>query len=237
MSEIKVKANEIVVPGEELATGMDFLPGFGTYRNKETIVASRLGVVRVDGRAIKLTPLSGRYVPKKGDTIICKVVDITFNGWRLDTNSAYSALLNMKDASSDYIEKGADLTQYFDVGDYLVTTITQVTSQKMIDTSMKGPALHKLKGGRIIEVNTNKVPRIIGKQGSMISIIKKGTNCKITVGQNGLVWIQGAPKDEIRAVQLIKRVERDAHIPGLTDKMKGEIENTSNTSEGGAENE
>ena len=91
----------------------------------------------IDGRTIKLIPLSGRYIPKIGDTIICKVIDVSFSGWRLDTNSAYSAMLSMKDATSEFIARGANLTQYYDVGEFLVCKIVNVTSQKLIDVTMK----------------------------------------------------------------------------------------------------
>jgi len=81
------------------------------------------------------------------------------------------------------------LTKYFDIGDYVMAKIINVTSQKLVDVTMKGPGLRKLKGGRIIQVNPYKVPRIIGKAGSMVTMIKDATGCRILVGQNGLVWI------------------------------------------------
>lgn len=224
MSELLVKEKEIVVPGEELAVGMDNLPGTGTYRQGEKIVAGKLGLVSVDGRAIKLIPLSGRYVPKKGDTIVAKVEDIIMSGWRLETNSAYSAVLPLKDASSDYIQRGADLTQYYDIGDYVVCKIINVTSQKLVDVTMKGPGLRKLTGGFLFEVNTNKVPRIIGKQGSMVSMIKNATGCKIIVGQNGWVWVQGEPDKEVIVINTIKKIEKEAHLSGLTDTVKQYLE-------------
>lgn len=225
MPQILAKDKEISVPGETLAIGMDVLPGVGTYRDKEKIIANRLGLVVIEGVTIKLYPLSGRYLPKSGDTIICKVIDVGFNGWRLDTNSAYSAMLSMKDATSDFIARGANLTQYYDLGDYIVCKIVNVTSQKLVDVTMKGPGLRKLKGGRVIEVNTNKVPRIIGKQGSMVVMIKEITGCYIVVGQNGFIWIDGDPNNELLAVQAIRKIERESHLSGLTDKIKEYLEN------------
>lgn len=219
-----VKEKEIVVPGETLAVGMDNLPGLGTYREGENIIASRLGLVQLDGRTIKLIPLSGRYIPKRNDVIICKVIDVGFSGWRLDTNSPYSAMMSLKDATSEYIPRGADLTQYYDLGDFIVGEITNVTSQKLVDVTMKGPGLRKLKGGRIIEVASNKVPRIIGKAGSMVSMIKNATGCNITVGQNGLAWIQGTPEMEFLAIQTIRKIENESHLSGLTDKIKEYLE-------------
>src|SRR3989339_460085 len=138
---LEVKDKDIVVPGEVLATGMDYLPAQGTYRKGDMIRASRLGLVNVDGRAIKLIALSGRYLPKQGDTIIGKVEDITFSGWRLSINSAYSAMLSMKDATSEFISRGADLTRYYELEDYVVAKIINVTSQKLVDLTMKGPGL------------------------------------------------------------------------------------------------
>ena len=218
------KDKQIVVPGEELAKGMDTLPGNGTYRDGEFIRASKLGLVSADGRTIKLIPLSGRYMPKRGDTIVCKVVDVSMMGWRLEINTAYSAMLSMRDATSDFIQRGADLTTYFDIGDYIVAEITNVTSQKLVDVSTKGPGLRKLIGGRIIEVNTNKVPRIIGKQGSMVTMIKNATGCRITVGQNGWIWLDGTPEGELLAVKTIKKIEDESHLSGLTERIKEFLE-------------
>ena len=224
MPKIVVKDKDIAVPGETLAIGLDILPGNGTYRDSEKIIANRLGLVAIDERAIKLIPLSGRYIPKTGDTIICKVIDVSFNGWRLDTNSAYSAMLSLKEATSDFIARGANLTQYYDLGDYIVCGIINVTSQKLVDVTTKGPGLRKLKGGRIIEVDSNKVPRIVGKQGSMVIMIKEATKCNITVGQNGLIWIDGEPMNELLTIQAIRKIEKESHLSGLTEKIKEYLE-------------
>jgi len=224
MGQLLVKNKDIVVPGEELAKGMDYLPGNGTYRDNDIIISSRLGLINVEGRALKIIPLSGKYMPKKNDVIIGQIVDITFTGWRVETNSAYQAMLNIRDATSDFISRGADLAQYFNLGDYIAAKITNVTSQKLVDLTMKGPGLKKLKGGRIIFVNTNKVPRIIGKQGSMVGMIKQATGCRIIVGQNGIVWVQGDAKNELIAIEAIKKIEKQAHMTGLTDEIKKFLE-------------
>lgn len=225
MGELKIKNKEIVIPGEVLAEGMDFLPSYGTYRENDKILAGRMGLANIDGKVIKLVPLSGAYSPKRNDVIIGKVTEIMMHGWRIDINSAYSAVLGLPEASSQYIEKGADLRKFYDFGEYLMVKITQVTSQKLIDVSMRGPGLRKLTGGRIIEVNSLKVPRIIGKKGSMVSMIKEHTNCRILVGQNGRVWIQGEnPNDELLTVKTIRKIEKEAHIPGLTDRIKTYLE-------------
>src|SRR3989344_6098813 len=183
MSNIVVEERNVVIPGEILAEGMDYLPGDNTYREGEKIYAKILGLVSVAGRVLKITPLAGPYLPQIEDKIIGKVTDITMSGWRVDTATAYSAMLNVKDATTRFIKKEEDLTQILAIGDYVVVIITNVTSQNLIDLTMKEPGLYKVSGGRIVTINSMKVPRVIGKKGSMITLIKEKTGCDITVGQ------------------------------------------------------
>lgn len=224
--KVVVQDKDIVIPGEPLAQGMSFLPGRGTYRVNDTIRAKRLGMITVEGKVMKLVPLSGAYTPRMNDRVIARVIDVLMSGWRLDLNCPYSAVLGLKDATSEFIPRGADLTKFFNVGDYVVCKIINITTQKLIDVTMRGPGLHKLKGGRIVQVDSHKVPRIIGKEGSMVTMIKQATGCNITVGQNGLIWLSGSPEGELKAVNAIRLIEKHAHVPGLTDKvdafLKGE---------------
>ncbi len=221
-----VKDKEIVVPGQVLANGMEFLPSTGTYRLKDDILANRLGLIKIEGKVIKSIPLSGVYIPRKNDVIIGRVVDILMSGWRLDMNSPYSSVLGLQDASFDFIPKGTDLTQYFNLDDYVVVRIIQVTSQNLVDVTAKGPGLKKLGGGRIIKVSPHKVPRIIGSNANMLNMIKRATGCKIVVGQNGIIWLTGEPTKENVANQTIKMIEEQSHINGLTDKIKKYLEAT-----------
>ncbi len=222
---IQVKERDIVVPGEVVAEGMGFLPSKGLYREGATIRAGRLGMIAIEGKVIKLIPLTGAYIPKLNDKIVGRIIDVLMTGWRIETRSPYSAVLGLKDATTEFIPRSADLTQYYALGDYILCKIVAVTSQKLIDVTMKGPGLRKLKDGRLVEVNPHKVPRVIGKDGSMVLMIKNATGCEISVGQNGWIWVNGpTPELEIQAVQAIKKVEEEAHLPGLTDRMKAFLE-------------
>ncbi|MBU1200866.1 MAG: exosome complex protein Rrp4 [Nanoarchaeota archaeon] len=224
MGKLLVNDKDIVVPGEIIAEGMDFLPSTGTYRHKDNILADKVGLLSVDGKVLKTIALSGKYLPSRNDTVIGRVIDILMSGWRIDINSAYTAVLPLQEASFDYIQKGADLSKFFALDDYVVGKIIRVTSQNLVDFTMKGPGLRKLYGGRIISVSPTKVPRIIGKQGSMVSMIKDTTGCKITVGQNGLIWIEGEPEQEVITVNTIRKIEREAHKNGLTEEIKSYLD-------------
>ncbi|MBS3166341.1 RNA-binding protein [Candidatus Woesearchaeota archaeon] len=217
---IIIQERSIVIPGEALAEGMDFLPGDNTYRESDKIYAKILGMVTIAGRVLKITPLAGPYVPRAGDKIIGTVMDITMTGWRISTSTAYTAMLNVRDATSHFVGKDEDLSKIMAIGDSVIVKIVNVTSQNLIDVTMKEPGLRKISGGRIIKINSQKVPRVIGKQGSMISLIKSKTGCDITVGQNGLVWIKGTPEGESLAEEAVRMIENKSHHSGLTEKME-----------------
>ena len=119
-----------------------------------------------------------------------------------------------------------DLTKYYDYGDIIAAKVNKVTRYNSIDITTKGPGLRKLMNGKIIQVTPSKVPRMIGKQGSMISMIKENTNCNVLVGQNGLVWIKGDNIEKENLVtKIIMKIEQESHIEGLTDKIKKLLEN------------
>jgi len=218
-----VKDKQVAVPGDVLADDIGFIPGFGTYRNSHNLVCSRLGLVNVEGKVVKVIPLSGKYLPRRNDIVVGRIMDILMAGWRVDISSPYTAVLSSKE-TAEFIERNDDLSRHFDLDEYIVCKVTNVTSQNLVDVSCRDQGLRKLRGGRILRVNNHKVPRIIGKKGSMVSMIKQATGCRIIVGQNGVVWIDGEPEKENMAVNAIRKIEAESHMPGLTDRMKTYLE-------------
>ena len=106
-----------------------------------------------------------------------------------------------------------------EIGDMVVAKIAYV-NKRGIDMTLKSRGLGKIDEGIIFEVNPNKVPRIIGKEGSMISLIKENTNTNITVGQNGFVWIKADNiNNELKAKEAINFVVEKSYIEGLTDEV------------------
>jgi exosome complex component RRP4 len=92
-------------------------------------------------------------------------------------------------------------------------------------TTRDGQGLRKLDEGIILKVSPVKVPRIIGKGGSMITMIKEKTGCRIMVGQNGIIWLSGPDSEKEKiAVNTINFIEENAHKEGLTDIVKDLLE-------------
>jgi len=209
---------KIVIPGEILAKGDDYLPGEGTEKLGKEIIAILYGLLEETKGLVKVIPLSGVYEPRRGNVAIGKVEEITFNGWIVNIGSASGAFLSASEIPR-YVNKN-DLAETFDIGDMVVAKIWSV-KRKGIDLTIKSRGLGKLEQGIIVQVNPKKVPRIIGKEGSMVSLIKQETNCEITVGQNGLIWIKGNKiDDEILAKKAILFVAEKSFISGLTEKLE-----------------
>lgn len=220
MSTLVIQEKQVVIPGDVLAEGMDYLPGKGAFREGDNIISSRLGLMNVSGRILNVHPLSGRYVPRRDDTVIGYIKDMSYSSWFVDVGYAYEASLSMKDATADFIERGSSLSDYFAIGEIILTKINNVTKEGNIDLTMKAPGLRKLHGGKIMEITPSKIPRVVGKQGSMISLIKDKTGCSLFAGQNGRIWIRGpSPEAEKLATDAIQLIHDKAHTSGLTERV------------------
>jgi len=216
---------EIIIPGEVIAKGDDYLPGEGTEKKGDTheIVALRYGLKEESNRLVKVIPLSGIYQPRRGNVIIGKVENITFNGWIIDIGTANSAFLSLTEVPK-YVNRNA-LNEIIDISDMIIAKIWGI-NRKGIDLSIKSRGLGKIEDGMILKINPNKVPRVIGKEGSMINLIKNETGCNITIGQNGLIWIKSDKiENELFAKKAILFVSEKSFVSGLTEELKKWFDN------------
>jgi exosome complex component RRP4 len=112
------------------------------------------------------------------------------------------------------------LVKKFDVGDLIVAVVTAFDRTRDPILSVSGPGLGKITKGEVVKIAPTKVPRLIGRKGSMIRTIEAGTGCKLTIGQNGVIVVVGRPEGVIKAVRAIKLVEEEAHLADLTKKVQ-----------------
>ena len=218
MGELVFKGR-IAVPGDLLARGLDFLPGKGTFRLNEEIRSKTVGLVKVKNKVVAVIPLAGIYSPRVGDRVIGQIKDVQVSFWLVDINSPYLAFLGVAEGTDEFVELGkTDLTRYYDVGDLIHSVVISVSKRKDVKLTMRERICIKLQGGCVIKIAPTRVPRLIGREGSMINLIKGETGCQIRVGQNGLVWIRG--DKERLAVNAIRMVERESHLEGLTERIK-----------------
>jgi len=212
-------ARTVVVPGDLLDdSGMD--AGNNAYVLNGKVYARVLGVRNVNNDTVGVIPLGGRYMPTTGDTVIGIIEDIGPSNWLVDINAPYPAPLHVNEVPWK-VEFG-DTSKYLNIGHVVMLKVLMVDESKKIQVTMKDSGLRRIEGGQLVEMPHSKVSRVIGKSGSMIQMIKNLTDCRIFVGQNGRIWIDGDENAEI-AVEAIKMIEREAQSSNLTEKVENFI--------------
>jgi exosome complex component RRP4 len=221
MEDLKsASERRLVITGELLGRGR---AGHGAFEDNGNVYSKFIGLAEARDDLHFVIPLSGVYNPKRGDGVIGRITEIVFQKWIVDINSPYEATLPLSEAVEGFVDlTKADLTSYFDYDDVIFVEISAVSKQRHITLTMRSRKCRKLRGGRLIRVTPAKVPRIIGKGGSMVEMIKQLTGTQIVVGQNGVVWVRGDNED--LAAEAVMAIEARSHMHGLTDYIKAMLE-------------
>ncbi len=211
---------QLVTPGDLLAEG-NYVAGENAYEEDGKVYSTQLGLVDYEERRVHVVALRAFYIPYIGDTVIGKVVDIGFSGWMLDINASYLAMLRASDVlDRPFKPQKNDLSSIFNIGDLILAKVVAYNRTRDPLLTVGEPSLGKITRGQIVEVTPTKIPRLIGRQGSMISMLKRETGCHITLGQNGLVLVSGKTlEDERLAIMAIRKIDQEAHTSGLTDRV------------------
>ncbi|MFQ6065180.1 MAG: exosome complex RNA-binding protein Rrp4 [Candidatus Bathyarchaeia archaeon] len=214
------ESRQLVTPGDLLAEGK-YIAGDNTYKEDDKIYATRVGLVNYEHQRVQVTALKSFYVPRVGDTVIGKVVEVTSGGWMIDINAPYLAVLRASDVlDGPFRPQRNDLPSMFDEGEFLIANIVAYDRTRDPLLTVRESGLGKVTHGLVVEVTPTKIPRIIGRKGSMVNMLKQETGCRITIGQNGLVLIKGKTlEDEQIAAMAIRKIEKEAHTSGLTDRV------------------
>ncbi|MEM2882749.1 MAG: exosome complex RNA-binding protein Rrp4, partial [Candidatus Bathyarchaeia archaeon] len=220
MAPLLIGRREIVVPGDLLAEG-DLRPGDNVLREGDRIYALKVGLVDLEGERVSVVPLKGCYFPRPGDLVIGRIVEAGLTGWEVDILAPYPALLPMSETYTKGQASKTDLSTIFSTGDLVMAKVIAFDRTRDPLLTAKGPGLGKAFGNRVVRISPMKIPRLIGRKGSMITMLKRETGCRIIVGQNGVVLISGRDDRAERAVvEAIYKIEREAHTQGLTDEIK-----------------
>jgi exosome complex component RRP4 len=229
---------DVVVPGEVLTEDVKtFLPGRGTLLNKEKnkIISLNIGLKQIKKNYINVIPLRGFYTPRPGDKVIALVVDKNPVKYKCDINSKDFGQLKPKNTVKKGKARGfrggaaphEDIsTEKFDIGDILVVKVLSADRLNKPELTTVGKYLGKKIGGIVISIDPPKIPRVIGRNGSMIKMLKNLTKCNIFVTQNGRIWLKGEDiAHERLLIESINKIATEAHTVGLTDRMQEYIIN------------
>ena len=194
----------IVIPGELLSEDRKRLGG-NVFVSDGKIYSKVLGIVDDDGERASVVPLEGKYAPQMEDTVIGVVGRVISAGYLLDMNSY----------TESFIPRSALRNGDLKVGDVVMAKVTDVNELK--EANIAFPKV--LFGGDIIAVSAVRTPRLIGKSGSMLDLLKQGTGSEIVVGKNGRVWAKGGNLELLRKVVLF--IEANSYKSNLTNAVEG----------------
>ncbi|HIQ13202.1 MAG TPA: hypothetical protein EYH44_02300 [Thermoprotei archaeon] len=221
---------KIVIPGEGIGNihykGRE--EGF-IYKIKRGVsVSTHLGVANISNKRIDIIPYKYIYVPKIGDYVIGFIVGYAPNGWIVEIGSYVKGFLPANDVikNEKFDPKKVDLDKYLKLGDLVGAIIQDVnkfsnilltinSSKENINTKHLG----KLTNYFIIKVHTTKLPRIIGKKGSMIKIIKKKIDGDIIIAQNGVILYKGSYENFKLLKSILQIIIKYTYASGLTGKI------------------
>jgi len=197
----------IVVPGEKVSDTLQ--KGQGIYNDDNKTYSKYVGVL-YSGDETQVVPLQGKYLPKEGDIIIGLVVQEDIFGYILDVKSYHMPYVNKRSIKTELKR-----------GDLILCQVYGVNEIKDMSIDIQA----KLDDGILLQVSAKKVPRVIGKHRSMITLLEKYSGCKILVGANGYIFVQGGKPDVLK--HALEVISRYSHVDNLTEKMDLYLKNLS----------
>jgi len=160
---------KVVVPGDLLSEDAK-RSGEGTYIKDGSVYSLLYGLANYRDK-INVIPLAGKYMPAPGDNVIGVVKDITFSNWIVDINSPYDGLLHISEFPKRI--ESDEMSKYLRIGSSIMTRVKDVDPTMKVELTLNDRKLGPIRTGQVIEISHTRVPRLIGKGGSMISMLKK----------------------------------------------------------------
>ena len=214
-----------VIPGDIVTTG-PFRPEQNVILDGNKIISTAVGISEIYDDSVRVIPLTGKYIPKINDMIVGKVISHNSLSWELDINSCYVGFLPAQDVFGRNFSAHADeLTTKLKSGDLVAARIANFDRTRDPLVTVSDRDLGKIDAGDLVTISPSKIPRLIGKRGTMIQTIEMTTNAVITIGQNG--WIVVACESSeglLKAKNAIKMIDERAHVTNLTDQVKSMLE-------------
>ncbi|VVB76647.1 Exosome complex component Rrp4 [uncultured archaeon] len=193
----------IVLPGDKLADKPLRIDNATLEDGKSYATVPGL----FDDEKESFIPLESVWYPRMEDSVIGIVEDARNGVYTVALNSPFKGLIiTRRDSNGPELEVG-------DVVESIVRSVKR-ESDKIILILVRPRNLHE---GKVITVKPSKVLRIIGKANTMIKLLTEGTKSNIVVGMNGIVWIKGG--NVPLAVTAINRIQAEAHVAGLTERI------------------
>ena len=217
-------SNHFVLPGDVISNGSSSLKQ-NVILEGDKLVSTTIGFTEINDGAVDVIALTGLYTSEVDDLVIGKIVSHNSLSWEVDINSSYRAMLPASDIfGKDYSPSREDLSLKLIIGDIVLARIVNSDSKRPLIT-INGQNLGKIDDGELIKISPAKVPRLIGKHGSMIQSIEESTGASITIGQNGwVIFKSDNPISLKNAIASIKMADLILHDDNLEEKIQNMLD-------------
>jgi len=116
-----------------------------------------------------------------------------------------------------------------DVGDVVLARVQEVDECHNVVLTMKGVGLRRLNQGAVERLPVQHIDRIRGENNERLQRLRDACDCRIMVGENGRVWIDGSPEGirwARKAVHALAssghRADIDELLTTLENELKGD---------------
>ncbi|MEB3851748.1 MAG: exosome complex RNA-binding protein Rrp4 [Desulfurococcales archaeon] len=216
----------LVLPGDPVGEDVEARAPYIYVDDRGVKRAAVPGFVDDRGGKKVFVPLESIYIPKPGDIVIGMVHSVGVTNWFVDINSPYMAVLNLQDFLGRPFNPATDEPgRYLSAGDDIKAKVLAFDRTRNPLLTVQGEGLGKIVEGKIVEIAPARIPRVIGRKGSMLEVLSSETGCEIFAAVNGRVHVK-CPNPEVEAIVIlaIKTIEREAFTSGLTARIRKLIE-------------
>ncbi|MCD6247497.1 MAG: hypothetical protein J7J87_03660 [Candidatus Diapherotrites archaeon] len=197
---------KLVIPGE-LVTDKRMRLGPHVFVENGKIYSDAVGLAKIDRGIARVVPLQGKYMPKAGDVVIGIVVSEEYSYYIIDINSFYYSFV-LKEEIRIPLRKGTIVSAK-------IVKVDEINAATLSD-------IRVFRGGEVLTISPVKVPRVIGKNASMLNLLKRGTGCSLMVGMNGRIWAKGGNIELLK--KALAKIERESHLSNLTLRIQKMLE-------------
>ncbi len=219
----------LVTPGMAIGPSAGKRIGSGAVAHDDDIIATKLGWVREFNGTVSVDPINSSYIPRSGDLIVATVAEVRNNLWFMNINGAFQGLLPMSLAPWK-VEFGA-ARQHMGIGDVALARVQEVDECHNVVLTMKGIGLRRLNQGALLTIPVNHIDRIKGKDNSTLERLKSASDCRIIVGQNGKVWVDGDAQGIAWSRAAIEIAQRCGHKETFEAELSAHENNAPNRGE------
>ena len=146
------KDKRYVIPGDVITTG-PYRPEQNVILDGNKMIATCIGLSDITDGAVRVIPLTGRYIPKGDDLVVGKVISHSAMSWEVDINSCYLGILPASDVfGRDFSSHADDLTAKLGNGDLIAARIVNFDRTRDPLITISGRELGKIDSGELIKI-------------------------------------------------------------------------------------